>query len=81
MVIENTQKGGLPAFLLSMQLLHHRQTTFMTTQAFQGTKVTPWDLQLEGNMVSALIGRAINAEFPLQSLRVEFCTDGLAVSA
>lgn len=56
---------------------------FMATQAVQGTKVTPWEklLQLEENMISALVGRAINADFPLQPLKVEFCMDGLVVAA
>lgn len=79
MVIENTQKRGLLAFLLSMQLLPHRQT-FMATQALQGTKVTPWDVQMGENMIAALVGWAINADFPLQSLKVELCMDGLVVA-
>ncbi|KAF2984954.1 hypothetical protein EK904_013190 [Melospiza melodia maxima] len=50
-------------------LLHHRQTTFMATQALRGTKVTTREkiLQLEENMISALVGRAINAGFSLSS--------------
>lgn len=80
MVIENAQKRGLLTFLLSKQLLPHRQS-LLATQALWGTKVTPWDLQVEENTIAALVGWAINADFPLQPLKVEFCMDGLAVAA